>query len=117
MKTNSPYYSIQDSTRIFGSEGEVIRYIKGLLLDDFQIYEISQNQGELVPYHAHAHEEIILMLEGHMRLVIEEDIIDIKAGDLMTIEPWAIHLATFPDAKGAKFYLCFPKNKISVKKD
>ena len=109
MKRASEYFYLEDSTRLFGSQNEVVKFIKGLLLKDFKVYEIAQKQGELVPYHAHAHEEMILMLEGEMRLVIEEEIIDIKEGDLLTIKPWSIHLASFPHEKGARFYLCYPK--------
>ena len=86
-----------------------MRFIKGLLLKNYKIYEINQKKGELVPYHSHAHQEIILLLEGSMRLIIEEEIIDLQAGEMITIEPWAIHLASFPQDSGARFYLCYPK--------
>lgn len=103
------YYDIQDGHRIFGSEVEMQKFIKSLLLKQHKIYEVRQSMGELVPYHSHGVSELILVLEGKMRLIIEEDIIDLKAGDMITISPHAIHLAAFPFKGGARFYLCTPR--------
>ena len=108
---SSPYYKLQDAGKAFTSESEVNKFIKGLLLKDFKIYEIQQRLGELIPYHTHQHKEMILMLDGYMRMIIEEDIVNLKRGDLLTIEAWSIHLACFPLEGGAKFYLCSPRNR------
>lgn len=106
------YYDIQDSRRIFGSEVELMKFLKSLLIKDYKIYEMHNEKGTLVPYHAHAFTETILVLEGTMRLIIEEDIIDVHAGQMVTIKPFAIHLAAFPNEGGTRFYLLFSeKNK------
>ncbi|MDH5719709.1 MAG: cupin domain-containing protein [Spirochaetia bacterium] len=105
------YYDIQKQKNLIDSKASLSQYIKNLLLDEYKIYEISQKKGELIPYHAHSYHELIIVLEGKLRLIIEEDIIDLTEGDFLTIEPWAIHLLSFPE-KNAKFYLCFhPKKK------
>ena len=101
------YYDIQDSRRIFGSEVELMKFLKSLLIKDYKIYEMHNEQGTMVPYHAHAFTETILVLEGMMRLIIEEDIIDVYPGQIVTINPFAIHLAAFPQEGGARFYLLF----------
>lgn len=101
------YYDIQDSRRIFGSEVELMKFLKSLLIKDYKIYEMHNEQGTLVPYHAHAFTETILCLEGTMRLIIEEDIVDVHPGQMVTIQPFAIHLAAFPNEGGARFYLLF----------
>ena len=49
----------------------------------------------------------ILVLEGTLRLIIEEDIVDVYPGQMVTIQPFAIHLAAFPNEGGARFYLLF----------
>lgn len=102
-----PYYDIQDSRRIFGSEVELMKFLKALLIKDYKIYEMCNEQGTLVPYHAHAFTETILVLDGMMRMIIEEDIIDLYPGQMVTIQPFAIHLAAFPKEGGARFYLLF----------
>lgn len=102
-----PYYDIQDSRRIFGSEVELMKFLKTLLIKDYKIYEMYNEQGTLVPYHAHAFTETILVLDGMMRMIIEEDIIDLYPGQMVTIQPFAIHLAAFPHESGARFYLLF----------
>ena len=69
------YYDIQDSRRIFGSEVELMKFLKSLLIKDYKIYEMQNEKGTIVPYHAHAHTETILLLEGVMRIIIEEDLV------------------------------------------
>ncbi len=115
-----PYYDIQDSRRIFGSEVELMKFLKTLLIKDYKIYEMQNEQGTLVPYHAHSFAETILVLEGMVRMIIEEDIVDLYPGQMVTIQPYAIHLAAFPNEGGARFYLLFAekgKENIFPKKD
>lgn len=101
-----PFYQIRNSGEVFRSEKDLSRFIKKLLLGDAKVFEIRHRKGDLVPYHAHKNTEMVLVLSGMVRLFIEEDIIDLKAGEMVTIEPYAIHLLAFPDNKGARFYLC-----------
>jgi len=103
-----PYFAIEKSEEIFRSETSLIKFIKELLLQNYKIYELNHKNGELIPYHAHGYKEMIIMTRGKMRLIIEEKIIDIEAGDIIKIEPWAIHLSCFVDPEGASFYLCYP---------
>ncbi|MDH4263715.1 MAG: cupin domain-containing protein [Spirochaetia bacterium] len=105
------YYEVHNSDSIFTPEVKLFRFLKELLLKDYKIYEMSQKQGDLIPYHTHAYKEIIVMAEGHMRMIIEEDLIDLKEGDIITVKPWAVHLSCFPIKKGALFYLCHPLKK------
>ncbi|MCX7632670.1 MAG: AraC family ligand binding domain-containing protein [Turneriella sp.] len=110
-----PYYDIQDSRRIFGSEVELMKFLKNLLLRDYKIYEMQYEQGTLVPYHAHSFAETMLVLEGMVRMIIEEDIVDVYPGQIVTIQPFAIHLAAFPREGGARFYLLYSeKDKNSI---
>lgn len=111
MKQYDKPYQLQNSEDLFQSTAGLHRFIKNLLLKNYRITESRQRHGELIPYHSHDRKEIILVIEGAMRLIVEEDIIDLKQGDMITIEPWAIHLAAFPEEGGAIFYLGFPAKK------
>lgn len=84
-----------------------MRFLKTLLIQDYKIFEMQNEQGTLVPYHAHAFNETILVLEGMVRFIVEEDIVDVYPGQIITIRPFAIHLAAFPKEEGARFYMLF----------
>ncbi len=105
--TNATYYDIQDSRQLFGSEVELMKFLKTLLIQEYKIYEMQNDQGSMVPYHAHAFAETILVLEGMVRMVIEEDIVDVHPGQIVTVKPFAVHLAAFPSEGGARFYLLY----------
>lgn len=104
------YYDIQDSRKLFGSSEGLMSFIKKLLLQRYKVFEMESRHGDLVPYHTHSFAEMILVLEGKMRLIIEEDIIDITPGELVTIKPFAIHLAAFPN-ESCRYYLLFSDRK------
>lgn len=105
------YYKVEDSIQLFQSQMHLTRFFKELLLQDYRVVEAEHRRGELVPYHSHSHEEMMLVIAGRVRMIIEEDIVDLKEGDLITIQPWAIHLMAFPDRHGARFYLSHPKKQ------
>jgi len=102
------YYEIEKGRSVFSSDHKLLKLIKELLLLNYKIYEIDQKPGDITPYHSHKHKEIVMVYEGKMRMIIEEDIVDLEEGDIVTIEPWAIHLCCYPFEQGARFYLCFP---------
>ena len=99
------YYTI---LRAKEAQSKHLIYVKELLLQGYKVFEVNQNCGDLVPYHTHSHKEIIIVASGKMRMIIEENIIDLSEGEIVTIEPWAIHLSCYPFENGATFYLCFP---------
>lgn len=105
------YYEIHSTDSDITSETSMVRYLKELLLKDYKIYEMNQKSGDLIPYHTHNHEEIVIVSVGKLRMIVEEDIIDLQEGDAITIKPWAVHLSCFPFGSGAFFYLCHPVNK------
>lgn len=106
------YYEVHTADSANSLEIKIFRYLKELLLRDYKIYEMRQKQGDLIPYHTHGYKEILVIAEGNIRMIVEEDIIDLKAGDMISIAPWAVHLSCFPVEKGAFFYLCHPlRNK------
>lgn len=110
MAQASPYYKVENGSRVFGSLEGLLQFIKTLLQQKGKVFEVKQTQGKLVPYHCHNHQEVIVVVEGSMRMIIEEDIVELQTGDFVVIEPWAIHLACFP-REDVRFYLCFPLDK------
>ncbi|MDH4200765.1 MAG: cupin domain-containing protein [Spirochaetia bacterium] len=104
-------YKISHSESILSSDIKLFGFLKELLLKDYKIYEMTQVGGDLIPYHAHSHEEILIIIEGGMRVIVEEDIINLKEGDMITIKSWAVHLSCFPFVEETKFYLCHPMKK------
>lgn len=105
------YYEVQHAESMFASDIKLFRFLKELLLKNYKIFEIYQKTGDLIPYHSHGHKEIIIIMQGQMRMIIEEDIIDLSEGDMITIQPWAVHLSCFPEKEGCTFYLCHPAKK------
>lgn len=83
-------------------------YLKTILLQGYKVYEFDNNQGDLIPYHAHREAEQIIVFSGGIRLIIEEHLVDLYEYQMITIAPWAIHLLSFPFAGGALFYRCVP---------
>ena len=111
------YYKLQRISNYENSNENTLSYIKSLILQNYKVYDMLHNSGDLVPYHTHSHEETILIKKGRMRMIIEENFIELQAGNILTIEPWAIHLSCFPYKEGADFYLCFPPKRKNFSSD
>lgn len=105
------YYEVQSADAAFSIEVKLFRLLKELLLKNYKVYEMRQKKGDLIPYHTHGYKEILVVAQGNVRMIVEEDIIDLSEGDIITIEPWAVHLSCFPAENGALFYLCHPLKK------
>lgn len=106
------HYEITDIQSLNGSSDRLINFFSWMAKRNFDVKAYEGHPGKLVPYHAHAHEEVILVKKGGLRFIIEEDIIDLKQGELITIKPWAIHLIAFPLCRENLYYVCHPRKKI-----
>ncbi len=87
------------------------KLVKELQKKGIRFYEAFQKKGELVPYHSHPYPELIAVIHGKMRLIIEEDILDLESNDLLTISPHAAHLACFPYQGGCHFLIGVPEER------
>lgn len=74
----------------------------------YKLKTFSHARGTLFPYHAHAYQEILVVKKGHIRLIVEEKIIDIHEKEYICIEPWAIHLLAFSQEDSDYYYLASP---------
>ncbi len=111
----SQYYRVKRTRLKMGAQNRLDEYIDRVLNkkinDHYHLKMAAHRKGDLIPYHAHSHSELIVVESGVVRLIIEEEIIDLTKGDIINIAPWAIHLACFPDEEGAEFFICFPAKK------
>lgn len=110
---NRPYYEIKNVDKLYGKEDRLVEFFSWMAERNFQVKAYEGHKGKLIPYHAHAHEELILMKKGSLRLIIEEDIIDLREGELITIQEWAIHLIAFPFTSENRYYVCHPRKKLN----
>lgn len=72
-----------------------------------KVKEFFHKKGRLFPYHSHSFQEIVLVKKGHVRLIVEEEIIDLYTGDQIQIEKWAIHLMAFPSEDTHYYYIVY----------
>lgn len=70
-----------------------------------KLKEYVHTQGTFFPYHVHGYQEIIVVKTGHLRLVIEEHVVDMFANDQVQIDPWAIHLVSFLAEQTNYYYI------------
>lgn len=70
-----------------------------------KLKEFVHSQGTFFPYHVHRHQEIIVVKSGHLRLVVEEHVIDMFSNDQIQIEPWAIHFISFLAERTNYYYI------------
>lgn len=111
----STYYRLKRTKLKTGAPGRLDEYIDRVLNkkinDHYHLKMVAHRHGDLVPYHSHSHSELVIVESGSIRFIIEEEIVDLTKGDIIEIQPWAIHLACFPDQEGAEFFICFPARK------
>ncbi len=75
---------------------------------DFKVSGAAQPAGVLVPYHTHEKEEWIIVLEGCLKLIIEEEPVMLEVGEVITISAGAVHGAVAIGDEPAKVLIAFP---------
>ena len=63
------------------------------------VYSMDQRSNQLVPYHTHPSEEMVVLLEGSVRYIIEEEIVDLEEGDVIKIAAKSVHAMIGTDQK------------------
>jgi quercetin dioxygenase-like cupin family protein len=64
--------------------------------NSLMIAHVYLKQGAIVPKHSHANEQLTYILEGVLRFRLGEDeehVVDVRAGEVLTIPPHLPHLA------------------------
>lgn len=104
---SKPTYRVEEVTKAFQCEPEQEEIISALSERDFRIFEVEQPADALVPYHTHEEEETLIVVDGRMQFNIEEELVLLEKGDMITIREGAIHAAASIGGKPAKILIAF----------
>ncbi len=102
-----PAYRVEEVAKAFSCEPEQEEIISALAERDFRIFEVEQPKDAMVPYHTHDEEETLIVLGGRMQFNVEEEIVLLEKGEMITIREGAIHAAAPVDGKPAKMLIAF----------
>lgn len=74
---------------------------------NYRVFEVEQPPDTLMPYHTHEEDEVLIILEGRLHLNIEEELVIIGVGDVLTIQAGTIHSAASLDGKPVRLLAAF----------
>ena len=101
------YYSVGTVQEWLDCGAEPEEIVEAMSDRDFKVFGAVQLPGVLIPYHTHEQEEWIIVLEGCMKLIIEEEPVMLDVGDVITISPEAVHGAVAVGGESAKILIAF----------
>lgn len=108
---NKPAYRVDDVAVAFHCEPDQEEIISALSERDFRIFEVDQPADALVPYHTHDEEEKLIIIDGRMQFNVEEELVLLEKGEMITIREGAIHAAAPIGGKPAKILIAFGGTK------
>jgi len=108
---NNAHYRVEDVATAFRCEPEQEEIISALAERDFRIFEVEQPAGAFVPYHTHDEEESVIVLDGAMNFNVEEEIVRVSKGEVITIREEAIHAAAPAGDAPARLLIAFPSGE------
>ena len=85
------YYYKSTTKREFDCIKDDERLIETLAYKGYTVYSINQKSNQLIPYHEHQSEEMVIVLSGSIRDIVEEEIVDLEEGDIIRVKPHSIH--------------------------
>ena len=94
-----PAYRLEDVATAYQCEPEQEEIISALAERDYRVFEVEQPAGAFVPYHTHDEEEAVIVIEGQMQFNVEEELVLVQQGEVITIREEAIHSAR-PGGRG-----------------
>ena len=103
----NPAYRVEEVAKAFSCEPEQEEIISALAERDFRIFEVEQPKDAMVPYHTHDEEETLIVLGGRMQFNVEEELVLLEKGEMITIREGAIHAAAPVDGKPARMIIAF----------
>ena len=105
-----PAYRLEDVATAYQCESEQEEIIAALAERDYRVFEVEQPVGAFVPYHTHDEEEAVIVIEGQMQFNVEEELVLVQKGDVITIREEAIHSAAQVGEEKVKLLLAFPND-------
>ena len=75
------------------NELEIARGIKAYAVtaDTLTVLHVRIEKGALLPEHSHYHEQVVNVIEGELELKVDGRKYNLKAGNVMVLEPNVIH--------------------------
>ena len=107
---NKPAYRLEDVATAYQCEPEQEEIIYALAERDYRVFEVEQPAGAFVPYHTHHEEEAIIVIEGQMQFNVEEELVLVQQGEVITIREEAIHSAAQVGEEKTRLLLAFPND-------
>ena len=104
---SKPTYRVDDVSKAFQCDLDQEEIISALSERDFRFFEVIQPADTLIPYHTHEEEETLIVIDGRMQFNVEEDLVLLEKGEMITIREGAIHAAASLDGKPAKILIAF----------
>jgi quercetin dioxygenase-like cupin family protein len=104
---SKPTYRVEEVATAFSCEPVQDEIVSALSERDFRIFEVEQPKDAMVPYHTHDEEEKLIVLGGRMQFNVEEELVLLEEGEMITIREGAIHAAAPVDGKPAKLLIAF----------
>ena len=105
-----PTYRLEDVATVYQCEPEQEEIISALAERDYRVFEVEQPAGAFVPYHTHDEEEAVIVIEGRMQFNVEEELVLVQQGEVITIREEAIHSAAQIGEEKARLLLAFPND-------
>lgn len=105
-----PAYRLEDVATAYQCESEQEEIIAALAERDYRVFEVEQPAGAFVPYHTHDEEEAVIVIEGQMQFNVEEELVLVQQGEVITIREEAIHSAAQIGEEKARLLLAFPND-------
>ena len=89
--TEQKFYYKSNTLKEFNCDNNDEKLIHILNNKGYNIYSIKQKTNQLIPYHEHPSEEMVIVLSGKIRYVVEEEVVDLEEGDVIKVKPYSIH--------------------------
>ena len=86
-----PLFRLDNVARCLRCESEVPQVAAALSRSYSRAFEVVEPPGSGAPYHAHAQEETVIVIEGAMRFNVEEELVLVQRGHMIVIREKAVH--------------------------
>ena len=89
--TEQKYYYKSTTKKEFNCVKDDEKLIETLSDKGYTVYSVRQKTNQLIPYHEHSTEEMVIVLTGKVRYTVEEEIVDVEEGDIIRVKPHSVH--------------------------
>lgn len=89
--TEQYYYKSTTEREFDCTKNNDEKLIETLFDKGYTVYTITQKTNQIIPYHKHPTEEMVIVLRGKIRYVVEEEIIDLDEGDIIRVRANSVH--------------------------